>query len=717
MRIGRPFPNTQLYILDPRHQPVPVGSIGELYIGGDGLAVGYYNRPELTAERFILSPFATVDRGSNTEENHRPPSTVHRLLYRTGDLARVLPDGNIICLGRVDDQVKVHGVRIELGEVETALRSLDGIHDAVVTSWLDPRGDTQLVGHVIADKGGALTAHDLRARLRERLPEVMIPPFILFSESFPLTANGKVRRASLPVPTAAGESGPAKVPVEAPKTETEKALAKAWAAVLNIDVAVIGRDSDFLDLGGHSLLMTLLVLEIRKLFKVAFSMREFFGASTLKQLSALIDERRVDEPEASDKKPLTRADQPADWARQRMAFLEHEAQLPQYIAPARGLSYQAPKEIRTAFLTGATGFLGVYMVSEILKNTQAELYCLVRPKRGEDGKERIEKQMRRYDVWNEDEAWQAAWKSRLHIVEGDVTLPRLGMKGDIYDKLAVQVDAIFHSAAHVNFIYPYEALRATNVLGIHEVLQFAFHLRIKQVHHLSTAAIWPMGSKFTYYEKDPIKHNGILNLGYDEAKWVGEQCMLNAEERGLPVARYRPGEVGGDSVTGHCVTDHFVVACVKGFLQFGAFPDLDIEVDIAPVDYVAKAMIFLAFNRKPLGRAFHLTNPFREKLSDGIAYLRNQGYQFDVLPFEEIRDKLLSRPDFSQNALFAYQAALEDMNDVSMQLPTYNTRETERELAGSGIQCAAADQKLFETYLRYLQKIDFIPQPEELAAS
>jgi hypothetical protein len=128
-------------------------------------------------------------------------------------------------------------------------------------------------------------------------------------------------------------------------------------------------------------------------------------------------------------------------------------------------------------------------------------------------------------------------------------------------------------------------------------------------------------------------------------------------------------------------------------------------------------MIFLAFNRKPLGRAFHLTNPFREKLSDGIAYLRNQGYQFDVLPFEEIRDKLLSRPDFSQNALFAYQAALEDMNDVSMQLPTYNTRETERELAGSGIKCAAADQKLFETYLRYLQKIDFIPQPEELAAS
>jgi thioester reductase-like protein len=156
------------------------------------------------------------------------------------------------------------------------------------------------------------------------------------------------------------------------------------------------------------------------------------------------------------------------------------------------------------------------------------------------------------------------------------------------------------------------------------------------------------------------------------------------------------------------------VACVKGFLQFGVFPDLDIEVDIAPVDYVAKAMVYLAFNRKPLGRAFHLTNPRREKLVDGMNYLRKEGYQFDVLPFEELRDRLLSNPNFSQNALFAYQAALEDMNDISMQLPIYDTRETERELANSGIVCAGADQKLFETYLRYLQKIGFIQQPEEM---
>jgi thioester reductase-like protein len=336
----------------------------------------------------------------------------------------------------------------------------------------------------------------------------------------------------------------------------------------------------------------------------------------------------------------------------------------------------------------------------------------VRPKRGENSKQRIEKQMRRFEVWAGGDSWQSAWDSRLHVVEGDVTLPRMGMPDAVYETLAREVDAILHGAAHVNFIYPYEALRATNVLGIHEIIRFAFHSRIKPVHHLSTAAIWPMGAQNTYYEKDPIDHVGALNLGYDEAKWVGERCLLHAAERGLPVARYRPGEVGGDSKTGRCVTDHFLIACFKGFLQFGAFPKLDIEVDVAPVDYVAKAIVYLAFRRNPLGRAFHLTNPHRRPLSDALMFLRSFGYQFDELPFEELRDRLVNSRDFAMNALFAYQAALEEMDHVSMQLPTYDTRETQRELAGSGIHCPAADEKLFETYMRYLQETGFIPRPE-----
>ena len=695
MRIGRPLPNTQMYILDQQYQPVPIGAVGELFIGGEGVAVGYWHRPELTDERFFPNPFRAGER-----------------MYRTGDLARYLTNGDINCVGRLDDQVKIHGVRVELGEVESALRDLEGVRDAVVVSWKDARGDTQLVAHVIADKQG-LAASKIREGLRGQLPEVMIPPHILFSEAFPLTANGKVHRASLPSPNEANAM-PAEPITEAPATSTERALARAWANVLGIDAGLIGRDSDFMDLGGHSLLMTLLMLEVRKLFQVSFSLREFFSASTLRKFAALIDERQQRETENANDRVRSASIRNAEWARQRMAFLQREAQLPLYIAPARGLSYEPHNEKKKVFLTGATGFLGAYIIAEILKRTDSDLYCLVRSKRGENSKQRVEKQMRNYEVWSEGEAWQSASNRRLHIVEGDITLPRLGMQDSVYESLAREVDMIFHGAAHVNFIYPYEALRATNVLGIHELIQFAFHLRIKPIHHLSTAAIWPMGAQYTYYEKDSIDHTGLLNLGYDEAKWVGERCLLYAAERGLPLARYRPGEVGGDSVTGHCVTDHFLIACLKGFLQFGALPQLDIEVDVAPVDYVAKVMVQLAFHGNSLGRAFHLTNPYRRRLSDGITYLRGLGYQFEELPFEELRDRLVNSRDFAANALFAYQAALEDMDNISMQLPTYDTRETQRELEGSGIACPPADEKLFGTYLGYLQQIGFLPQPNML---
>lgn len=692
MRIGRPIPNTQIYILDKQLQPVPIGVVGDLYIGGDGVAVGYWQRKELTDQRFIPNPFNAGER-----------------MYFTGDLARYMANGEIICLGRMDDQVKIHGVRVELGEVETEIRTIEGVRDAVVVAWKDKNGDSQLVAHVILNEKDSVTAPSIRARLRERLPETMIPPYIIFAESFPRTANGKIQRSALPSPQALVPTS-GKENFQPPSTPTEHTIAEIWAGILNIEARHIGRDSDFMDLGGHSLLLTLLVIEIRKSFQINFNLREFFSASTLRKFAALLELRRKD----SINLHQTSSMRTSEWARQRMAFLQREAELPRYIAPGRGLTFQPAGKIKNVFLTGATGFLGVYTLTEILNTTDAHVYCLTRPKRGEDGKNRIENQIKRYQVWDQNDTWLSKWNNRLHIVEGDVTLPRLGMKDSDYETLARKIDAILHGAAHVNFIYPYEALRATNVLGIHEIIQFAFYARVKPVHHVSTAAIWPMGAQYTYFEKDPIDHVGRLNLGYDEAKWVGEKCFLNAEERGLPVARYRPGEVGGDSVTGQCVTDHFIIACFKGFLQCGAFPALDIEVDIAPVDYVAKAMVFLALNRNVLGRAFHLTNPSRRRLSEGLSHVRELGYQFEEIPFEELRDRLIASRDFAHNALFAYQAALEEMDDVSMQLPTYDTRETQHELAGSGISCPPADEKLFGTYLRFLQNVGFIPHPDKL---
>lgn len=694
MSVGRPIAAAQAYILDERRQPVPPGAVGELYLGGTPLARGYWRNPDLTAQRFVPHPFSNGER-----------------LYRTGDLARYLPDGRIVCLGRIDDQVKIHGVRVELGEVEAALRTAPGVEDAVVTAWRDGLGDAQLVAHVIARPGAASSAQEIRAHLREHLPETLVPPYVLFADAFPLTANGKIRRADLPAPTLAA-MGVASRPADPVATATERALTAVWAGVLGIDASAVGRDSAFMDLGGHSLMLTPLMIEVRRAFQVGVTLREFFDAPTIRSFSRLIDERRLAASAGVQDAGQATAVRRREWGRERMAMLRREAQLPPNLNPARGLSYRPVERLDTVLLTGATGFLGAYVLAEILQSTSAHVHCLVRPRLGQSGRERIERQMRAYAVWRDDERWLEAWRTRMHVVEGDVTLSRLGMTDAAYEILARSVDAIVHGAAHVNFIYPYEALRATNVMGIHEIVRFAFHARIKPVHHLSTAAIWPMGAQFTFYEKDPIEHGELLNLGYDEAKWVGERCLLHAADRGLPVARYRPGEVGGDSVTGRCVTDHFLVATVKGFLQFGAFPALDMEVDVAPVDYIAKAMTHLVFCRNPIGRAFHLTNPKRLHMSEALAFMRQQGYAFEQMPFEQLRNRLLNRADFGHNALFAYQAVLEEMDDVSLQLPTYDTRETQRELQGSDIACPPADERLFGVYLDYLRAIGFMPQPE-----
>ena len=272
--IGRPIWNTQIYILDPRLQPVPVGVPGELHIGGVGLARGYLNRPQLTAEKFIRDPFR-AQAGAR--------------LYKTGDLCRFLPDGNIEYLGRIDHQVKIRGFRIELGEIESTLDRYAGARQSVVMAREDIPGDKRLVAYIVPAAGEQPDADKLREHLKHSLPEFMVPSAFVFLEQFPLSSNGKIDRKVLPAPEYKSQ-GDAYV---APRSATEEHVAAIWQKVLRIPRA--GAHDNFFTLGGHSLLATQVISRIRQEMRVELPLRTMFEIPTLAELA-----RRVDELRAAD---------------------------------------------------------------------------------------------------------------------------------------------------------------------------------------------------------------------------------------------------------------------------------------------------------------------------------------------------------------------------------------------------------------------------------
>jgi amino acid adenylation domain-containing protein len=268
--IGRPIANTQIFILDSYLQPVPVGVTGELHIGGTGLARGYVNRPELTAQKFIVNPFSS-----------KPDSR----LYRTGDLARYLPDGNIEFLGRLDDQVKIRGYRIELGEIEATLRQQVGVGDVVVVAKEFGAGDERLVAYWVEAEDSILDINDAKRFLRNTLPEYMIPSVWVKVASLPRLPNGKIDRTALPAPAAAQSDR--LDAIRAARTPLEKMLAQVWAEVLKSTIS-FGIDDNFFELGGHSLLATQVVARLGKILNTEIPLRFLFEAPTIQDLAQRI---------------------------------------------------------------------------------------------------------------------------------------------------------------------------------------------------------------------------------------------------------------------------------------------------------------------------------------------------------------------------------------------------------------------------------------------
>ncbi len=308
--IGRPVANTQVYVLDPALRLVPPGAVGELYVAGVGLARGYLGRPALTAERFVASPFGTGER-----------------LFRTGDLAHWDARGRLICAGRADDQVKVRGFRVELGDVQAALTAHPGVSQAVVIARADRSGDKRLVAYVVVD-GSGVDGVAVRGFVAGRLPEFMVPSVVVVLDVLPLNANGKLDRGALPEPVFSGGV------YRAPRSAREEVLCGLFAGLLGCEL--VGVDDSFFDLGGHSLLATRLVSRVRGAFGVELSVRAVFDAPTVAELALCLDGGRVGRPVLGARSgggPV-----PLAFAQQRLWFLDQFG--------GSGAAYNMPVAVR-----------------------------------------------------------------------------------------------------------------------------------------------------------------------------------------------------------------------------------------------------------------------------------------------------------------------------------------------------------------------------------
>ncbi|HLO84887.1 MAG TPA: amino acid adenylation domain-containing protein [Nostocaceae cyanobacterium] len=534
----------------------------------------------------------------------------------------------------------------------------------------------------------------LRSFLKEKLADYMIPSSFVMMDQLPLTPSGKVDRQKLPAPN---DSRPVlESPYVPPQNSLQEKLAEIWMQVLGIEP--VGIYDNFFELGGHSLLTAQILNPISEFFGVEVPLLSFFENPTISGLAEVID--NIDKSGASH--PLKVIDLSAE------AILDDDIYPPEkytdlLIEPAQ------------IFLTGATGFLGAFLLQELLQQTSANIYCLVRATNIQAGKQKIQKNLEQYLLWNE------AFQSRIMPILGDLAQPLLGLSASQFHQLASEIDVIYHNGAFVNLIYPYSGLKVTNVLGTQEILRLASKIKLKPVHYISTLAIFESD---TYAGKQDIREDASieqsqgLDNGYAQSKWVAEKLIKIAKLRGMPISVYRPGMITGHSATGLSNTNDIMSRLLKSFILLKNAPQIDLIMDMTPVDYVSSAIVYISRQKESLGKTFHLVNPQPLHLSSLIQEINSLGYSLEQIPYKDWQTQILEvvkhLADNSLSPLLPFVVEkmpgkqLTYLETSSMTSQSFDCQNTLNALARTSIFCPPINARLLNVYFSYFQRSGFI---------
>ena len=463
--------------------------------------------------------------------------------------------------------------------------------------------------------------------------------------------------------------------------------------VLNIEQYNL--TDSFLELGGDSLMGFELVSKIEERFHVKLDLREVLLDSSVSGVANYV--RRV----LTGGKGTSKA-----------VNLEQECHLDPAISPS-GAYETAPQDCRNILLTGATGFLGAQLIRAILTQYPKEglhLYCLVRADSEEAGLERLIKNMEHYECWKEE------YRGFLHPVIGDLSTEKFGLSDEQWQELAQTIQVIYHNGALLNFVFPYEFLKETNVHGTVETLRLACAGQPKYYHYVSSYSVYdtPNNKGKRVYENDPLNTARGFSLAYSETKWVSEKLVGIAQKRGLHTVIYRPGDITGAS-NGIWEMDDMVSRMIIGTIQMQAIPRTSYCMHMTPVDFVADAICCISRKPEAMDQAFNLVNPAPVPVKKAVSYIRAHGYPVRYISFGAWKSKL-KQATASENALTLLACLFESGTDANPGVlrhfigkdTIYDCTKANVLLNQSGISCPPVDEKLFGAYLNYFKKNGWI---------
>ncbi|KAF5567541.1 AM-toxin synthetase (AMT) [Fusarium phyllophilum] len=701
--IGHSIGQMKIVLIDQSQQVIrDLKQRGEICIAGPQQTLGYLNQQAHDDSTFIELSNPVLNGAIGDIPNDCGDS--HTRYYRTGDMAEWRDDGGgLDFIGRRDNQLKHGSFRVELEEIERSLLESELVQSVIVVNRPAPDSDgvAVLVAFVVPYDKATTKSHDLASFARSALPHYLVPDRFEIAEHLAVDSRGKIdRRAFSQSLAKAGPTVPNSILTNGDDSvSSAKASLKAiWEHILG--VSSVKDDDDFMALGATSLQNAALIARIKKHLGRLISMHDLYCHSRFASLLHFLE---------SDTESITAPDDADKWIKD-VDMVDDIEETPNWEDPDEG----------KIFLTGATGFVGAFLLDELLRHPNVkQVACLVRGKTETEAARRLQANMQKYDLWPDD----YALTTKIMILPGDITSRDLGLGSAKFDWLANWSSAIFHLAAKINFCDSYHEHYDTNILGTRNMLRLVARGRRKTFHYVSSIDTWGQTGYFLgtkrVLEDEPLGPHiqGVrYDVGYSQSQWTAEGMVRRMRARGFPIIIYRPGFIIGHSVTGASNPNDLVSRLISSCIKLGAWLKIDLDPAYVTVDYVVKAMLHISRSTKSIGKSYCLVAPQIEEsvsVNKTCSLICQAGYKVELTNYPDwitqLSEKMLPDDPLAPVMPLLEEKVLGSFTrlEVSQHSPIYDSRNAIKALAGSGIHYATLSPDIIKRYIAFWNKKGF----------